>query len=337
MPQNTFSDMARKPYQLTDDERTSIDNALSRYLHMDEKNRSLLINDIELTGGFRVFGYGSLIGDPASENDTEYGGVAGGWEKGPFCKDRHYRGTPENLGVTMGALPTENGKGGLPGVIQEINSGEDSTGFANRVLENIKDFALRETSLNPIYEYKVVDVETRRNGSVKALICAADPSNPLYLGRDGEDGGLTIEEKASIIATSRGVPGASPRNTGMAYWRDHVKCCELGGFEPDPKIQRLVALAEVYREQLRHDDPELFEELIQIEQQNAPAGAKFGVTYADPIYNVETVSASEDTRRVVDLRHGAIKAADLLNDPLTLQQIGHIQTLKQELEAPTLH
>ncbi len=68
---------------------------------------------IEMTGGFRQFGYGSLIGDPSSENDKEYGGITKGWEKGAFCKDRHYRGTPDKLGVTMGALETEDGKGGL--------------------------------------------------------------------------------------------------------------------------------------------------------------------------------------------------------------------------------
>lgn len=332
-----FAGASKKPFELTEDERAEIDGALSRYLHMADDDRAALIEDIEMTGGLRQFGYGSLIGDPSSENDIEYGGVAKGWEKGAFCKDRHYRGTPENLGVTMGALPTEDGKGGLPGVIQEINAGDGDGSFADRVLKNIKDFALRETSLNPIYEYKVVDVETRRNGTVKGLICAADQSNPLYLGRDGEEGGLTIEEKAAIIAISKGVPGASPRNTGMAYWRDHVKCCELGGFEPDPGIQRLVALAEVYREQLEHDNPELFAELVAIEKKNAPAGAKFGVTYADPIYNVETVSASEDPRRVSDLRSGAIEAADLLTDPLTAEQIEHIQTLKDELEAPSIH
>lgn len=330
-----FSGAADKPFELTEEERAMIDGALSRYLHMDEADRSVLINDIELTGGFRQFGYGSLIGDPSSENDKEYGGVAPGWEKGAFCKDRHYRGTPENLGVTMGALPTEDGTGGLPGVIQEINAGSDDGNFANRVLKNIKDFALRETSLNPIYEYKVIDVETKRHGTVKGLVCAADPENPLYLGRDGET--LTIEEKAAIIATSMGVPGASPRNTGMAYWRDHVKCCELGGFEPDENIQKLVGLAEVYRAQLEHDDPKLFAELVAIEAKNAPAGAKEGITYADPVYDVTTVSASEDPRRVLDLRNGAISGADLLTDPLSPADIRHINVLKAELETPTMH
>ncbi|PCJ02232.1 MAG: hypothetical protein COB14_02590 [Alphaproteobacteria bacterium] len=59
-----------------------IDGALSRYLHMDESDRATLIDDIELTGGFRQFGYGSLIGDPSFENDKEYGGVANrGWNR----------------------------------------------------------------------------------------------------------------------------------------------------------------------------------------------------------------------------------------------------------------
>ncbi|PCJ02233.1 MAG: hypothetical protein COB14_02595 [Alphaproteobacteria bacterium] len=194
---------------------------------------------------------------------------------------------------------------------------------------------MRETSLNPIYEYKVIDVDTKRHGTVKGLVCAADPKNPLYLGRDDET--LSIEEKAAIIATSKGVPGASPRNTGMAYWRDHVKCCELGGFEPDENIQKLVGLAEVYRAQLEHDDPELFAELVTNEAQNAPAGAKEGITYADPVYQVATISASEDPRRVVDLRNGAVNSADLLTDPLSPVEIHQINVLKVELETPTMH
>lgn len=336
MYKNKFYEKAQKPFPLTEEERIKIDTTLSRYLHMDKDDRAALINDIEITGSFRQFGYGSLIGDPASENDKEYAGKATGWEKGAFCKDRHYRGTPEKLGVTMGALNTENGKGFLPGVIQEICADKhEDTSFADRVLKNIKDFALRETSLNPIYEYKVIDVETKRQGTVKALICAADPKNPLYLGRDGEV--LTIEEKAAIIATSKGVPDASPRNTGMAYWRDHVHCCKLGGFEPDQKIQTLVELAEKYRAQLEIDNPELFAKLTASEEKGSPTGRTEDVTYATPVYKVPVVSASDNPPCVIDLQDRAIKQANLLTDPLSSEQIEKIQMLKNELEAPTLH
>ncbi len=336
MTQDYFNTASKRPFALKGDERSEINAALSRYLHMDCSERAALINDIEMTGSFRQFGYGSLIGDPSSENDKEYGGVAEGWEKGAFCKDRHYRGTPDKLGVTMGALETEDGTGGLPGVVQEISAGKNNEGsFSDRVLKNIKDFALRETSLNPIYEYKVVDVTTQRHGDVKALICAADSKNPLYLGRDGET--LTIEEKASVIATSIGIPGASPRNTGMAYWRDHVHCCTLGGFKPDEKIQNLVELAEQYRAQLEIDDPELFTQLTTLEAQDAPAGAEEGVTYASAVYDVEVISASNNPIRVIELRSRAIENANLLTDPLSADQLTQIQTLKSELEAPTVH
>ena len=336
MSQDHFKKASEKPFSLTENERTEIGTALSRYLHMADSDRAALINDIEMTGSFRQFGYGSLIGDPSSENDKEYGGIAEGWEKGAFCKDRHYRGTPDKLSVTMGALETENGEGGLPGVVQEISADENGEGcFADRVLKNIKDFALRETSLNPIYEYKVVDITTKRHGAVKALICAADPENPLYLGRDGEV--LTIEDKAAIIATSKGVPDSSPRNTGMAYWRDHVHCCSLGGFEPDPKIQKLVELAEQYRAQLEIDNPALFAELTILEAKSAPTGAAKSVTYATPVYNVDVISASNNPKRVIELRDGAIEDADLLTDPLSAARLKEIQILKDELEAPTLH
>lgn len=330
MSKKDFKKSADKPFELSDVEREKIDQALTRYLHMDAVDRAALINDIEVTGSFRQVGYGSLIGDPASETDKQYSGVVKGWEKGAFCKDRHYRGTPEKLGVTMGALPTIDGEGELPGVVMEISSDGDSSNFANRILRNIKEFALRETSLNPIYEYKVVDVDSKRHGRVKAIICAADPKNPLYLGRDGEENGLTIEEKAAIIATSKGVPGASPRNTGMAYWRDHIKCCELGGFKPDPKIEELVRLAELYRAELEITDPELFAELVVLEEPHSPAGASKDVTYATPVYDVPVISSS--SRRVVDLRESAIVKASLEMDPLSSEKIHNIGVLKAELE-----
>ena len=329
MTSQDFKNASKKPFDLGDDGRAQIDHALSRYLHMDEADRVQLIDDIERTGQFRVFGYGSLIGDSASDNDNEYGGSLAGWEKGAFCKDRHYRGTPENLGVTMGALPTEDAKGSLPGVIQQIDATRQSGDFSGRILEHIKDFARRETSANPIYEYKVVEVETTKNGAVKALICAADEKNPLYLGRDGEQ--LTLHEKAAIIATSIGAPGASPRNTGMAYWRDHIKCCDLGGFEPDESIKELVQLAEVYRAQLEHDDPELFAKLTDNEKQAGPAGAALGVTYATPVYDVSTISIPENAPRVLELRGQAIDDADLYNDPLTPERVEQIQDFMIEL------
>lgn len=50
---NYFSGVAKKPFELTEDEHATIDGALSRYLHMDGSDRATLIDDIELTGGFR--------------------------------------------------------------------------------------------------------------------------------------------------------------------------------------------------------------------------------------------------------------------------------------------
>ncbi|PCK00471.1 MAG: hypothetical protein COA45_01445 [Zetaproteobacteria bacterium] len=341
MAQNNFSQVAKKSYDLGDDGRALVRTDLQRFLNISDDDCDVIIDDIELTGGFRTFGYGSLITDPASEMDEKYAGKANGWEKGAFCKDRHYRGTPDKLGVAMGALPTEGGDGSLPGIVDEISADEHSgRDFTSRICNNIRDFSKREVSLNPIYEHKIIDIETNNRGTVKAMICAVDPESPLYLGRDGEEGGLTMEEKAAIIATSIGVQdetNTSPRTTGMAYWRDHVKCCELGGFEPDEKIQRVIELAELYRAELKTSDPELFEQLTTIEAKNAPPSSAPGVTYATPVYNVTVISASEDPRTLMQLRDDAIVRADLLTDPLNEVQLAHFSAMLKELNTPTVH
>lgn len=157
-------------HTLTPEEQAQFHDLLSRG-GMDEKNRKILLDELHKTGELRIFGYGSLISNPAFETDKSYGGKVSGWEKGAFSKGRHFRGTPENLGVTLGALPAEGPGKSLPGVVQVVGSEEiNAMPFGARVLNSIRLFVARETSLNPIYSYQMVDVETVRHGTVKAII-----------------------------------------------------------------------------------------------------------------------------------------------------------------------
>ena len=323
---NADFDSAAK-HRFSNDDRALIKTTLQSYLDIDPADCDALITDIEMTGSFRHFGYGSLIGDPASETDAQYGGAVDGWEKGAFCKDRAFRGKSNDLGVTMGAIEVSD-SAPLKGVVNEIHE-QGSDDFVDRVIRNIKDFALRETGLNPIYKYRVVDVNTDKKGTVKALICAADHENPLYLGPDKEQ--LSLEQKAVIIATSIGDKDAdgkfisNPRHTGMAYWRDHIYCCHLGGFDPDPKIKRLVELAEYYREQLKTADPQAYSWLNSIERKQRPANARPGVTYANPVYDGSKVRPPFNPLNVKALRQTAKSAASLRQDPLSRDDVDSIK------------
>jgi len=116
----------------------------------------------------------------------------------------------------------------------------------------------------------------------------------------------------------------------------------MAGFEPDPKIEELVRLAELYRAQLEFDDPELFKTLTELEAKTGP-NAPEGVTYANPVYEVDVVSASDNPKRVMDMRKEAVEraellndplSAELLNDPLSAEQVSHIENLMSELDAP---
>ncbi len=244
---------AGKVHSFSQSERAQIEHALTRYLEMKPEDCAILIQDIEQTGAFRVFGYGSLMGDPTAPPDKEFRGTLQGWERGAFCMDRYYRGTPLDLGVTMGALSSENAK--IEGLVQlvDIDDAQD-TSFADRILDSIHKFALRETSSNPIYQYKLVDINTDTHGTVKALICAADPDNSLFLGGgqpvmlpDGTIEGLSLEEASAMIAASKGEPGASIRNTGIAYWQFVLDCTYKAGLEPEPHIKALVSKANYFR------------------------------------------------------------------------------------------
>ena len=338
MTKDGFAQAASKAHDLGAEGRAEIDAALDRYLVMSKQDRAALIEDIEQTGTFRVFGYGSLMGDPHADPDEEYEGHLPGWQRGVYCKDRHYRGKPDELGVTMGAEPVEGGD--LRGVVKVEKAEASSADFKDRVLRSIHAFALRETSANPIYAYKVVDVETEGHGTVKALICAADPENPLYLGDDPapiiegdkvvDAEGLSVEEKAAMIASCKGVDGASARNTGLDYWQFILHCTYEAGQEPEPHILEMVQLANAHRALLPEDERL---ELEAIESRNsdrqnydprafATADAREIIGY-DPEYQ-------DHDRSELALIHARNAIGD--EDPLSAEELRIIERNKGELE-----
>jgi len=326
----------------SDQDRQEIDFALKKYLDMAEEDRVVLIADIERTGTFRVFGYGSLMGDPHANPDEQYEGALPSWKRGVYCQDRHYRGRPDELGVTMGAEPSVDESAQVLGLVQvQKASGNEDLPFKDRVLNSIHQFALRETSANPIYAYKVVEVETELHGPVKALICAADPENPLYLGDDpapvfGDGGevigakGLSTEEKAAMIASCKGMPGASARNTGLDYWQYILHCTYSAGQEPEPHILQMVQLANAYRAGLPEAERADLEaiEAKNPDRENYDPRAFVAADHREIIgYDVERQDVDRSELSRVHARHALGN-----EDPMPAGRMRHIESNKAELE-----
>jgi cation transport regulator ChaC len=271
-------------------ERQRIDDALSRYLEMDAVNRAALIEDMAATGELRVFGYGSLMGNPHIPPELQYQGTVAGLRRDAIFYDRHYRGTPETMGVTLGVIPSLDPAERLNGLVL-VTKIEDHGNFAAHALGSIRAFAKRETSFNPIYIYHLVDVEGPQ-GIVKAIICGTSTDTPQYLGPTVEQGGfgyLKFDEKAFKIADSVGVIGASTRNTGLSYWRYILDCTYKAGLEPEPHIKKLVSMANTIRASDAYRKVTTAEHIALLEQlEDTPERAAFDprVFETDPSINV---------------------------------------------------
>ncbi|HVY13549.1 MAG TPA: gamma-glutamylcyclotransferase [Alphaproteobacteria bacterium] len=100
--------MTDTSFHFDDSDRAKIDGALQHYLDIDNENRKVLIDEIERTGRMQVFGYGSLIADPHTPPDEQTPGVLVGHRRDAVFTDRHLRGTPRLLGLTMGIYATGN-------------------------------------------------------------------------------------------------------------------------------------------------------------------------------------------------------------------------------------
>lgn len=268
----------------SDQQITEIDQTLAKYLEMATPHRETLINDLIETGTWRQAAYGSLIAAPSSVQDDHYRGTIHGWERGTFCLDAHYRGTPRKTTVTLAALPAHTPDVKMNCLVLEIakHDQENASDFFARIIDNIKAFASRETALCPVYKFEAIEVETEHHEMVKAVICAADPDGPLYIGRDNEI--LSLDEKAMITATSIGImddTNISPRKTGMAYWRFIIMCDRIACLETEPHIREFVELCEFYRAAI---DTRTREELEKIESDR-------DFDYHLPVYDIDATHA----------------------------------------------
>ncbi len=311
-------------FQFQSSHRRAIHEALSRFLQIDEDTQHELIEAIEQTGYFCVFGYGSLIGDPHAGSDEQFLGIARGVKRDAVFSDRYYCGKPDRLGLTLGLAPTGNLDDKLYGLVHASHIGASEA--YNSLLDNIMALVRRETSFNPIYTYKIIDVEVadNRTGPVKAVACGTDEQHPQYVGPTVEDsrhGHLTFAEKAAVIADSYGHPGASVRSTGLAYWRYILDCSYQIGVEPEPHIRKLVAITNAFRTKL---PPEAQERLSLLERSDN----------LDPrVYEVDEAAMAVSPTDVADyLRRGRDRLGN--KDPLSPKSFGILSKIMADLNMP---
>jgi cation transport protein ChaC len=170
--------------------RIAVDHGLMRILSDDELARSLgrLLEGVDLSTGVWVFGYGSLIWNPAFHFSDRVVGTVYGFHR-RFCLWTHLgRGCPERPGLVLGL---ERG-GSCRGVAYHIAQGA--------VLEEL-DIVWRREMLSDAYVPRWVDVRAPM-ATVRAITFTINHAHERY-ARD-----LSDEEVATAIAGASGFLGA---------------------------------------------------------------------------------------------------------------------------------
>lgn len=145
---------------------------------------------MEISGGFWVFAYGSLIWNPGFAPDEQVLARLGGYHRSFCMASVVYRGTPEDPGLVL-ALDAREGAS-CSGVAYRVGAAE-----AAGVLAYLRE---RELVSSAYFEALApLDLEDGRR--VEALAYVIDPAHEQYRG------GLALADQAEIIARSQGAAG----------------------------------------------------------------------------------------------------------------------------------
>lgn len=167
-------------------------------LEAREATRRAILAEREDHGETWVFGYGSLMWNPACHVDRSEPALLHGYHR-RFCLRTHLgRGTPERPGLTLGLLPG----GRCRGLIHAI---------APDNVESETTILWRREMVSGAYRARWVDVKTPA-GTRRAIAFLINQDNQGYAGRLGE------QETAHTIAFAEGRLGHCAdylRNTVM--------------------------------------------------------------------------------------------------------------------------
>lgn len=237
-------------------QRKAISSALRHDLEIDDPEiRGEIVETIARTGAIRTFGYGSLIVRPHTRVDSVSKAQLNGWAKAFVCYDPFYSGTWSEPGLCLG-LEQDDAAHTVGAVLENTfdKNGACPEKFTHTVVEHLEKLAVREKPVDePLYCFRFLDVEFFDGDVHRAIACVADTTSRLYAGN-----GLTLEERAEIIARSHGV---IPAREGRPEYRysnmEYIRKCIHGNLEmgdaPCEKMVRLLRLANAIRRELDDD------------------------------------------------------------------------------------
>jgi cation transport protein ChaC len=162
-----------------------------------------------------VFGYGSLLWNPAFDVVEQVSAVLPGWHRAFCIRLTRFRGTPEEPGLMMALVPGGSCRGALQRVAGE------------RVIDDLRKLWRREMTVKPPNSPpRWVEARTA-HGSVPAIVFAADRGGPNYVS------GLSEDDIAGVLCRAAGHWG-----TGAEYLLQTVDQLEQLGIR-DVNLWRL--------------------------------------------------------------------------------------------------
>jgi glutathione-specific gamma-glutamylcyclotransferase len=159
-----------------------------------------------------VFGYGSLIWNPAFPFAERGIARLDGWHRSFCMRSVHHRGTPEAMGLVL-ALDQITGAV-CDGVAFRVTPGAEA-----ETLQGLRDREL----ISSAYLETRLPVTLSHGAKVEALAYVVDPAHGQYCG------GLTLEDQARIIARACG--GRGTNRDYLNATAAHLK--DLGIADPD--------------------------------------------------------------------------------------------------------
>ncbi len=143
-----------------------------------------------MSHSFWVFGYGSLMWNPGFAYAERRRATLTGFIRSMGLWSVQYRGTPESPGLVL--------------CLDRMPGGQ-CVGIAYRVeresARQVSEYLFEREMITYAYREEQLPVELEDGRRVKALCYVMDRSHPQYAG------GLTDEERARIVASSRGSAG----------------------------------------------------------------------------------------------------------------------------------
>jgi len=167
-----------------------------------------MIEEFDITNGFWVFGYGSLIWQPDFPYTKQKIARLSGYRRS-FCMwSIHHRGTPEHPGLVLALDPAPNGY--CDGIAFRVTA-QDAEGTLA---------ALRARELiSSAYVETLVEVTAPDGTRHPALAYVIDTNHVQYCS-------LTLEEQAQVIARSIG--GRGPNTEYLWNTAQHLHKIGLG-------------------------------------------------------------------------------------------------------------